>query len=111
MQESQAQIGIPAESSVFGSPGDNDHCDSMWIAHWSCAMQRPWIEGLLKMFICHIYTHVSFPTAREVLFSIVSRTVYSSEGGKVEPVKEQGEMFLGQSTYVKSLVKAIGILP
>lgn len=63
------------------------------------------------MSICHIFTHVSFQNSREALFTIVSRTVHSSEGGKVEPVKEQGEMFLGQSTYVKSPMKTVGILP
>lgn len=29
----------------------------------------------------------------------------------MEPVKEQAEMLLGQRTYVKSPVKAVGILP
>lgn len=63
------------------------------------------------MPICHAVNHVSFPIARQVLYSIVSRAVYSSEGGKVEPIKEPKEKFLGQSTYVKSPVKAAGILP
>lgn len=74
-------------------------------------MLRPWTWSLLKISICHFLNDISFITAREVLFSIVSRIGYSSEGGKVEPVKEQSEMLLGQCTYVKSPMKAVGILP
>lgn len=97
----------------MGSPGDSKHCDSMWMDSGAlklCNEDALDLGSFENVHLPHFYS--CFPLAvRKVLFSIVSRTVYSSEGGKVEPVKEQEKMLLGQRTYAKSPMKAVGILP